>query len=54
MEMIKCALRSLAGNRVRSLLTMTGIIIGVGSVIVMVSLGRGAAIVVEDYIASFG
>ena len=54
MEIIKSALRSLAGNRVRSLLTMTGIIIGVGSVIVMVSLGRGAAIVVEDYVASFG
>ena len=54
MEIIKSAFRSLAGNRVRSLLTMIGVIIGVGSVIVMVSLGRGAAIVVEGYIASFG
>lgn len=54
MKIILSALRSLAGNRVRSLLTMTGIIIGVGSVIVMVSLGRGAAIVVQGYIASFG
>lgn len=54
MEIIKSSLRSLAGNRVRSLLTMIGIIIGVGSVIVMVSLGRGASIVVENYVASFG
>ena len=54
MEIMKSAFRSLAGNRVRSLLTMMGIIIGVCSVIVMVSLGRGAAIVVESYVASFG
>ncbi len=33
---------------------MTGIIIGVGSVIVMVSPGKGASIVVEGYVASFG
>lgn len=54
MEIIKSAIRSLEGNRVRCLLTMIGIIIGVASVIVMVSLGRGASIVVESYVASFG
>ena len=39
---LKIALRALARNKARSALTMLGIIIGVGSVIAMVSLGQGA------------
>ena len=38
----KIALRALARNKARSALTMLGIIIGVASVIAMVSLGQGA------------
>ena len=36
------AFRDLARNRMRSALTMLGIIIGVGAVIAMVSIGEGA------------
>ena len=54
MEIIKTALRSLLGNRTRSLLTMLGIIIGVGAVITMVAIGRGASQQVESFVAGFG
>ena len=45
---------SILKNRMRSLLTMLGIIIGVGSVIVMVAIGEGAQARVESQIASLG
>ncbi|MBQ6738152.1 MAG: ABC transporter permease, partial [Synergistaceae bacterium] len=54
MEIIKTALRSLMGNRTRSLLTMLGIIIGVGAVITMVAIGGGASQQVESMMSSFG
>src|SRR5690349_16529109 len=51
---VKIALRALARNKVRSALTMLGIIIGVGSVIAMVSLGQGAQKQVQDQISAMG
>ena len=54
MEIIKTALRSLLDNRTRSLLTMLGIIIGVGAVITMVAIGSGTAQQVESFVAGFG
>lgn len=54
MEIIKTALRSLLGNRTRSILTMLGIIIGVGAVITMVAIGRGAAQQVDSFVSGFG
>ncbi|TLY26203.1 MAG: FtsX-like permease family protein [Nitrospirae bacterium] len=48
------AFRIMAQNRMRSLLTMLGIIIGVGSLIVMVSIGEGAKAAVQAQIATFG
>jgi len=48
------AFRVLGRNRMRSVLTMLGIIIGVGSVIAMVSIGEGAKAAVQAQIASFG
>ena len=51
---MKTALRSLLANRTRSILTMLGIIIGVGAVITMVAVGRGATSQVEGIMASFG
>jgi putative ABC transport system permease protein len=51
---LKMALRALARNKVRSGLTMLGIIIGVASVIAMVSLGEGAQQQVQERIASMG
>src|SRR6202012_3109819 len=50
----KIALRALRRNKMRSLLTMLGIIIGVGAVIGSVSLTSGATKQVEDQVASLG
>jgi putative ABC transport system permease protein len=51
---LKIALRALARNKMRSILTMLGIIIGVGAVIAMVGVGQGAQKAVQDQIASMG
>ncbi len=51
---VKIAMRALARNKARSLLTALGIIIGVGSVIAMVSLGQGAQRQVQEQISSMG
>jgi putative ABC transport system permease protein len=51
---IKVALRALRRNAMRSILTALGIIIGVGAVIAMVSIGNGAKSQVEAQVASLG
>jgi putative ABC transport system permease protein len=51
---LKIAVRALRRNTLRTLLTMLGIIIGVGAVIAMVSIGNGAKARVEAQIASLG
>ncbi len=51
---LKIALRALRRNKLRSVLTSLGIIIGVGAVIAMVSIGNGARAQVEAQIASLG
>ncbi|MBN1293283.1 MAG: ABC transporter permease [Candidatus Latescibacteria bacterium] len=53
-NIIKVSLKSLLKNRMRSLLTSLGIIIGVGAVIVMVGIGSGAQKQIEDQISSLG
>jgi putative ABC transport system permease protein len=53
-EIIKVASRALGRNKLRSLLTMLGIIIGVGAVIAMVSIGQGAQARVQEQIRSIG
>jgi putative ABC transport system permease protein len=50
----KIAFRALSRNKMRSVLTMLGIIIGVGAVIAMVSIGQGAQASVQEQIASVG
>src|SRR5438874_1077981 len=54
MATIRIALRALARNKMRSTLTMLGIIIGVGAVIAMVALGQGAQQQVQERIAAMG
>jgi len=54
MRTSRVALRALGRNKMRSFLTALGIIIGVGAVISMVSIGEGAKQGVEDRFASMG
>ena len=53
-ETFAVAFQSIRANALRSMLTMLGIIIGVGAVITMVALGTGAQKAVEDRIAALG
>ncbi len=53
-ETISIAIDSLLRHKMRALLTMLGIIIGVGAVIAMVAVGQGAQSAVEAQIASLG
>jgi putative ABC transport system permease protein len=48
------ALRALQRNKMRSILTMLGIVIGVGAVVAMVGIGNGAKSQVEAQIATLG
>ncbi len=52
--LLRVAMRALAVNKLRSLLTMLGIIIGVAAVIVMIAVGAGAQKRVQEQIASLG
>ena len=53
-EIIQVALQAIRANKLRSLLTMLGIIIGVGAVITMIALGSGAQKAVQDRIQALG
>lgn len=51
---LRIAVRALRTNKMRSFLTMLGIIIGIASVIAMVAIGSGASKVISEQIASMG
>ena len=53
-EILRVALDALRANKLRSLLTMLGIIIGVGAVITMIALGAGAQKAIQDRIETLG
>ena len=53
-ESVRIALRSLAANKLRSGLTMLGIIIGVAAVIALMGVGRGASAAIDSQINSMG
>ncbi|HZI40912.1 MAG TPA: ABC transporter permease, partial [Gemmatimonadaceae bacterium] len=53
-ETIAVALSALRANKLRSILTMLGIVIGVAAVIAMIALGTGAQAAVKDRIAALG
>ena len=50
----RIAIRALSRNKMRSSLTMLGIIIGVGAVIAMVGIGQGASATIQSSIANLG
>ncbi len=54
LALLRVAMRALAVNKLRSALTMLGIIIGVAAVIVMIAVGSGAQARVEEQIRSLG
>jgi len=53
-QLFKIALYSVWSNKVRSLLTMLGIIIGISSVIILVGMGQGTQKEISDQISSLG
>ncbi len=54
LECLRVALRGLTNNKMRTVLTMLGIIIGVGVVILVVAIGQGATKQVTDTVNSLG
>ncbi|MEE9215896.1 MAG: ABC transporter permease [Anaerolineales bacterium] len=53
-EFIRLAWESISGNKLRSLLTMLGIIIGVASVIIMIGISAGTEAAIEEQITGLG
>jgi putative ABC transport system permease protein len=53
-ETFSVALSALRANKLRSMLTMLGIVIGVAAVIAMIALGNGAQKSIQDRISSLG
>ena len=51
---LRIALKALNRNKMRTVLTMLGMIIGVGAVITMVGLGTGARTTIEERVKSAG
>ncbi len=54
LETLRIALGALRSNKIRAILTMLGIIIGVAAVITMMAVGQGAKQAIEDRIVSMG
>jgi putative ABC transport system permease protein len=53
-QLIKMAIKSIVTNKIRSFLTMLGIIIGIASVIILVAMGQGSTQSVQNSIESMG
>jgi putative ABC transport system permease protein len=54
LEVIRFSLRGLSANKLRSALTMLGILIGVAAVILLVAVGNGSAKAISDRIEALG
>ncbi|GAB4293893.1 MAG: ABC transporter permease [Desulfuromonadia bacterium] len=54
LQTLKIALRALRTNKMRSFLTMLGIIIGIAAVIAMMAVGSGASYIISQQISSIG
>nr|MBP3598580.1 ABC transporter permease [Eubacterium sp.] len=53
-EYVKMAMKNIWANKVRTLLTMLGIIIGISSVILIISIGNGATEMISNELGSLG
>ena len=54
LEILRIALRSISANKLRSALTVLGILIGVSAVIVVIAVGNGSAVAIQDNINKLG
>jgi putative ABC transport system permease protein len=54
LESVRLAARGLAANKLRSVLTMLGIIIGVGAVVALLSIGQGVQTAITEQIQGIG
>src|SRR5512143_654266 len=54
LELLRIAWEAILKNKVRSLLTMLGIIIGVAAVIIMIAISAGTEATISDQITSLG
>jgi putative ABC transport system permease protein len=54
LENVRVALRALAANKLRSMLTMLGIIIGVGAVVALMAIGNGATASITSEVQGIG
>jgi len=54
LECLKSSLRNVLSNKMRTFLTMLGIIIGISSVIIIVAIGNGSQAAIEKEFESFG
>ncbi len=52
--LIRVATQSILKNKMRTMLTMLGIVIGVGAVIVMVAVGQGAQSQIQEQVNNLG
>jgi len=53
-NLLRISLKALQSNKLRSLLTMLGIIIGVASVIAMLAIGQGSKKSIQDEVSKMG
>ena len=53
-ENIKLAFKDFRGNKLRTILSVLGIVIGVGSVITITTLGQSAAVSIQGQVAQAG
>src|SRR4051812_6100922 len=53
-NMLREALGAMTANKLRTFLTMLGMVIGVGAVILMLAVGQGAQVAVQQTIATMG
>ncbi len=53
-NMLREAWRAMAANKLRTFLTMLGLVIGVGAVVLMLAIGQGAQTLVKEAVATMG
>ena len=54
LSMLREAWAAMGANRLRTFLTMLGLVIGVGAVVLMMAIGQGAQTLVKEAVATMG